>query len=616
MTTINSFAAGSFNADRTTASLLTLKSRLDGLTNQLSTGQVADTYGGLGSARTASLSAHATISALDGYVASITGGTTQVNLAATSLTQVKKLADTLGNSLTANLQPSTSTGITTSVALAKSGLDGAIDALNQNAAGKYIFGGRTTDQAPVVSADLMLNGDSTAGLAGLKTLIAEQRKADGTDGIGRLQLSGASGSASVTLSEATDPSVRANFGFTINDWSSSNASAISASPATPAAQVQVGGNPTFPSAFPPAPADGDRFRVAVNMPDGSQKIIDLTAQNPGSGADGTFAIDPSSAANTAANIATAVGNLPIASIQSSGNPEVTLDYSAAPAARSVGLTVSDTNPPQDGDTVTVTLGMHDGTTKTVTLTATTTSPPPAGSFLIDTAGADAATRAANTAGNLKTALNSALGTSAQTELSASSAVRASENFFDGSSSAGLAPRRVKSDLSGYEDVPKNNTVIWYTGDDAATDPRATSSVQIGANRSVGIGARANEQPLRDTLAAFATLAADSFTDATGTQDAARFQATASRVQGLVTPSDTKTSVADMVGEFGIASSTMADAKTQAVSTKNTLLDSIEGVEQVSTEEVAAKLMTLQTQLQATYQVTSMLSKLSLVNYLS
>ena len=62
MTTIQPFAAGSYRTDRTTSNLIDLKSRLDGLTTQLSTGRAAQTYGGLGAGRTTSLSAHAAIS--------------------------------------------------------------------------------------------------------------------------------------------------------------------------------------------------------------------------------------------------------------------------------------------------------------------------------------------------------------------------------------------------------------------------------------------------------------------------------------------------------------------------------------------------------------------------
>ena len=50
--------------------------------------------------------------------------------------------------------------------------------------------------------------------------------------------------------------------------------------------------------------------------------------------------------------------------------------------------------------------------------------------------------------------------------------------------------------------------------------------------------------------------------------------------------------------------------------QSTLQDTVDGIEQASTEEVATKLLDLQTRLQASYQITASLSKLSLVNYIS
>lgn len=598
MTSINTFAAGSYAADRNAASLAGLKSRLDGLTTQLASGRAAETYGGLGSARTSSLSAHATISALDGYTAAIASSTTRVTLAATSLTQVKTLGDKLRTSLASAFLSTTTTGVTTSATLARSNLDAALDALNQSVAGKYIFGGRSTDTAPVISSDVMLNGDPSTGLVGLKTLIAEQKNADlGTDGNGRLTQTRTG--STVLLTEDASAKARANLGFSL-------VSAISSNPDGVSATLTAGTAATVDLAFASQPSDGDRVRVAVLQADGSQKILDLSARTTAvPGSSDSFAIG-ATPADTAANLKALLGTASIASVQSASPPGISATFNGgSPAALSLSA-----GTPVTGDTLTLKVGMRDGTTQSITLTATATADSTsATNFAIGATPAD-------TAANLSAAVSNALKQAGGTALAASSAVRASENFFDGSSSPGLAPRRTAADGSGYAETASGSTVIWYTGDDAATDPRATASVQVGADRNVSIGARANEAPLRETLAAFAALAAGGFTDSTGTQNVALFQATADRAKTLVTPADGKTNVADLVGEFGVASNSMADAKAQAQSTKSALQDSLDGVETVSTEEVAAKLLTLQTQLQASYQVTSMLSKLSLVNYLS
>lgn len=615
---IQPFAAGSFQADRTTASLVGLKSRLDALTTQLATGRAAGTYSGLGAARTTSLSAHATISALDGYTAAITGASTRVNLASRSLTQIKTLADTTRTNLLSSLQSTTTVGIGNSVSLARSNFDAAVDALNQQMAGQYLFSGRATDTEPVVSGDQIFNGYPTKGLAGLKGLIAEQTAADlGPDGNGRLTQTLPVNGTTVSLSEDAKVEARANFGFSLLDVTSSNAAGITANLNTVKAQ---GGEPGFVS----VPSDGARVRVAVLLDDGSQTIIDLTARTHADDPtaftiDSTGATASDRAAKTAANLkatlTTILGSAPrIASIQSADQPGATLtfpDEGANPAKPGSALSL-EVKTPAAGDTVTIKLGMRDGTTTTITLTASADTES-ASAFKIDTSGATETDRAAKTAASLNAALTKALSSAANTELSASSASRAAQNFFDGSSSAGLAPRRVADD--GYAETAKPKTVIWYKGDDASTDPRGTATVQVGANRSVAIGAQANEAPIRAALAGLAAIAAGSFTDASGARDPARFAAAASRSQVLLGANTAGAGIAGIANEFGVASSSMADAKTQAQSTKAALQTSLDGVEGVSTEEVAAKLLSLQTQLQASYQVTSMLSKLSLVNYI-
>jgi flagellar hook-associated protein 3 FlgL len=94
--------------------------------------------------------------------------------------------------------------------------------------------------------------------------------------------------------------------------------------------------------------------------------------------------------------------------------------SGSPAGVSITLGVTNPNP---GDQVSLTFNLPDGTTESVQLTATNTTPPPTGSFSIG------ATPAA-TATNLNAALNSSISTLANTALVAASAVAAGDNFFN------------------------------------------------------------------------------------------------------------------------------------------------------------------------------------------
>jgi flagellar hook-associated protein 3 FlgL len=92
----------------------------------------------------------------------------------------------------------------------------------------------------------------------------------------------------------------------------------------------------------------------------------------------------------------------------------------SPAAISVDL--GPTNP-NNGDTISVAFNLPDGTSQSIQLTASSATPPPAGSFAIG------ATSTA-TAANLNAALTSAISTLANTTLVAASAIEAGNDFFN------------------------------------------------------------------------------------------------------------------------------------------------------------------------------------------
>ena len=79
--------------------------------------------------------------------------------------------------------------------------------------------------------------------------------------------------------------------------------------------------------------------------------------------------------------------------------------------------------PNDGDTIQFQLTLPDGSTQTISLQATTNSPPGANQFTIGPS-------PSATASNLQTALTSAIGSLAQTALPAASAMAAANDFFD------------------------------------------------------------------------------------------------------------------------------------------------------------------------------------------
>ncbi|HEX2508892.1 MAG TPA: hypothetical protein VHK66_00075 [Microvirga sp.] len=74
-------------------------------------------------------------------------------------------------------------------------------------------------------------------------------------------------------------------------------------------------------------------------------------------------------------------------------------------------------------------------------------------------------------------------------------------------------------------------------------------------------------------------------------------------------------MSEIATELANAAATMKAAKDRHHSMESMLLDSLDGIEGVSKEEAAAGILDLQNRLQASYETTSILSRLSLVNYL-
>jgi flagellar hook-associated protein 3 FlgL len=117
--------------------------------------------------------------------------------------------------------------------------------------------------------------------------------------------------------------------------------------------------------------------------------------------------------------------LKLSSVTSSLTGATVTGPSGSPAAVSFSFGATNPNP---GDQVTVNFNLPDGTTDSVQLTASSTTPAPANTFAIGST-------SAQTAANLNAALNTAIAKVANTSLVAASAVAAGNDFFDPSSSA-------------------------------------------------------------------------------------------------------------------------------------------------------------------------------------
>lgn len=285
----------------------------------------------------------------------------------------------------------------------------------------------------------------------------------------------------------------------------------------------------------------------------------------------------------------------------------TMANATAATATAAGVTTAQldfTAPPAAGEGFSLDIVLPDGTAQTLSFTAVAAGPVGPGQFL-------AGTTAAEARDNARAAVEAALvALTGSDDYQASSKVLAAQEFFAQTSAQPIPA--VPAALAVYS----KPVVAWYVGDDdtaSVPNGRDTAPVRADASYVVGAGARANEAPIRNVLAQLGALAATSFTnDDPGRQG---YEALADKVRANLGPPDPALDVAAVVTELGAAMASMNAAKERHQATAAVLQDTLAGNEEAKPEAVAAAILALQTRLQASYQTTSILARLSIVNYL-
>ncbi|HXO55157.1 MAG TPA: hypothetical protein VN866_01280, partial [Mycobacterium sp.] len=187
--------------------------------------------------------------------------------------------------------------------------------------------------------------------------------------------------------------------------------------------TQVGNNYLFSGSAvdQPSVASTDEILNGNGAQAGLTQVI-AERQQADVGSDGLGRLVIPAASGSTVSIGDDVAGSPfgfkVASVSSSLTGATTTGPSGSPPSISVTLGSN----PNSGDTIQYALTLPDGSSQTITLQATTASPPAANQFTIG------ATPAA-TATNLQAALTSAVGSLAQTALPAASAIAAANNFF-------------------------------------------------------------------------------------------------------------------------------------------------------------------------------------------
>ena len=480
------------------------RTEMSDLSRQLSSGKVSETYGGLGSGRTMSLALRQEKEQVEGYRDTITIAQTRLKVMDASVGQLRQnSSDMRSQLLIAGFEP-TASGQTLAQAQALARFTDAVDVLNTDVAGRYLFAGTKTDEAPVRPASELLDG--AGAKAGFRQIMDERRQADmGADGKGRLALAG-SAPAGVALLEDTAGSP---FGFKLESIRSNLSGVTTAGPTGSPSGLII----DFAA---PLPENGQELVISLNLPDGTTSELSLTANTTGSSKPGDFAVGPD---------------------------------------------------------------------------------------------------AASTAANFQSVLATALASEAKGSLSAASMQAAANDFFVGG--ADIAQRvdgPPFDSATGLKDATVTDTVTWYTGDKSSASARQTSLARIGENTLVPYGARADEDAFSNAIKQFAIMSSAVFNDA-NEGEANRYFAMTERVGGNLGNSDQAKSIDRFVGDLAIAQNSLNEADKGFISSDNMITNFLSEIETADINEVATKLLAMQTQLQASYQVTGMLSKLSLANYL-
>ena len=221
------------------------------------------------------------------------------------------------------------------------------------------------------------------------------------------------------------------------------------------------------------------------------------------------------------------------------------------------LAVTFTGLPAAGETINIGLSLPDGSTKDMTLRAVTGAAGP-GEFSI---GVDANATSANFGAALDTSL-------------------------------GLAAKK------------------------AAGNARSTLTAKVEDNTTVKYGVQANENGFIGLIRSLAAMAVETYPEGDPTASG-RFDGMAVRQQARLSEAHNNEvgSIEVVTIELNLAKTRMGNISERLTTSDAQLNTMIEEIEGVSKEQVAMEILALRTRLEASYQATSLVAQLSLVNYM-
>lgn len=161
----------------------------------------------------------------------------------------------------------------------------------------------------------------------------------------------------------------------------------------------------------------------------------------------------------------------------------------------------------------------------------------------------------------------------------------------------------------------NDTVAWYQGENGADPARLTTGTKVDDNLTLNYGARANEKAYREVVQSLAAFVTADFSSAQS-DNKEFYQALADRVKGSLSKTENGVSaISQNHIEFAAAFRAADDAGNRHRVAEATIDTAVGDIEGINREEVAIRLLQLQTTLEASYQSTRIAFQLTLANYI-
>lgn len=250
------------------------------------------------------------------------------------------------------------------------------------------------------------------------------------------------------------------------------------------------------------------------------------------------------------------------------------------------MTISSSVSFAQGDTITMTLGLPDGSQQSVTVEY----------------GADGLAPGPFNGAALANAISAKLATLTPA-LKTATAIRVATDYF-----AGTMSRVAGASASTATSLAPAETVSWYKGTQAS-DPRQSSRAQISEGQAVGVGVQANEPAFTRPLAAIAAATVLLEDPTLQTQEGR------AALQATILPKLAPEAFQSLQVEFGMIQKQLDDAQAVQTSIKTLADNFLLKENRADPTELSAQLLALQNQLQASYQAGARILKLTLTDYI-